>query len=264
MKKAFDILNENFSVWGVSPFTLYENILVECRAKSLIPQKAKSVITVLFPYYMGEEKYKNANVSRYACVCDYHGVAGKYLQKASAQLKESYPKNEFRFFVDNSPIPEVYSALKSGVGIKGKNGLLINEKYGSWIFIGEIVTDLDLGAEEKEIRFCIDCGKCRKACPTGVLKEEKFEPLKCLSSITQKKGEIEDEYQLLMRKLDLVWGCDECQKVCPYNINAEKTTIEEFINSFDPRVDFSTPIEGRAFAWRGEKVIKRNIKITEE
>ncbi len=263
MKKAINILNNNFLVWGVSPFKFYGDILVECRAKSLIPENAKTVITVLFPYYMGEEKYKNANISRYACVCDYHEVAQKYLEKACDELKEIYPENEFQSFADNSPIPEVYSALKSGVGIKGKNGLLINEKYGSWIFIGEIVTDLDFKAEEKEINFCIDCGKCKSACPTGVLKDENFNPEKCLSSITQKKGEIEPEYQALMKKLDIAWGCDECQKVCPYNINAEKTSIEEFINSFNSRVDADTSINGRAFAWRGERVIKRNIGITE-
>lgn len=264
MKRIEKILDKYFEVWGISPFEIYKDILVECRNKSRLPEKSKTVISVLFPYYMGESAYKNTNVSRYACVIDYHKVAEKYLYGACDELKKICPENEFVFFADNSPVPEVYACLKSGIGMKGRNGLLINEKYGSWVFIGEIVTDMDMSAEEKEIKFCPDCGKCKSACPTEVLKNDVFEPDKCLSSITQKKGEIEEEYKNLMRKLNIAWGCDECQKVCPYNINAERTHIKEFIDSFSPVVTKDTPIENRAFNWRGEKVIRRNLEITEK
>ena len=177
---------------------------------------------------------------------------------------EEYPGNQFVFFADNSPVPEVFAAAKSGLGMMGRNGLFINEKYGSWVFIGEILTDLDITCEDREIRSCPDCGRCRNACPTGVLKEEKFDPDKCLSHITQKKGEIPEEYKQMMKNLGCAWGCDECQKACPFNKKAEKTTIEEFISNFNPVVTRDTSIEGRAFEWRGEKVIKRNIEILEE
>lgn len=259
-----EILKKYCSCFGFCSFDLFRDKLIECRAKSRLPQNAKTVITFLFPYYLGEEAYENANVSRYAVVSDYHSVAEKYLSKIADELKENYPENEFIHFEDNSPIPEVYAALKSGLGMKGRNGLLINEKYGSWVFIGEIVTDLEIPCEEKEIKKCPDCGRCLDACPTGVLKMEKFDPDKCLSHITQKKGEIPEEYQALMKKFNCAWGCDECQTSCPYNINAEKTTLVEFIENAEARVTADTQIEGRAFAWRGEKVIKRNLTITDE
>lgn len=264
MEDIKNILGKYCEVYGFCSFEEIKEHLIDCRAKSRIPQNAKTVITILFPYYLGEEAYENLNVSRYAAVRDYHDVSSEYLLRISDALKEKYPENEFVFFADNSPIPEVYAAAKSGVGMKGKNGLLINEKYGSWIFIGEIVTDLYIPCENSKVRECPDCGKCREACPTGVLKEEKFDPDKCLSHITQKKGEIPEEYKTMMKNLGCAWGCDECQKACPYNINAEKTTLEEFIMSANPEISDDTGIEGRAFAWRGEKVIKRNLKVVSD
>ncbi len=261
MDKIEKIIKKYCEFFGFASFDIFKDRLINCRAKSRIPENTKTVITFLFPYYLGEDAYENLNVSRYAAVSDYHTVASKYLSLISENLKAEYPENEFVFFADNSPIPEVFAAAKSGLGMMGENGLFINEKYGSWVFIGEILTDLEIPCEEKEIKKCPDCGRCKEACPTGVLKEEKFDPDKCLSHITQKKGEIPEEYKQMMKKLGCAWGCDECQKVCPYNINAEKTTISEFIENFNPFVTEDMPIEGRAFAWRGEKVIKRNLRI---
>lgn len=259
-----DVLKKYFDVFGFCRFEIFEDKLIECKAKQRIPKNAKSVITVLFPYYLGEEAYKNANVSRYAAVSDYHSVAEKYFKRVTEELKRDYPEYEFVNFQDNSPIPEVYAALKSGLGMKGKNGLLINEKYGSWVFIGEIVTDLEIPCEDIEIKTCPDCGKCADACPTGVLKEAKFDREKCLSHITQKKGEIPEPYKALIKKHNCVWGCDECQKACPYNANAQITSIEEFVRGAVVNITSETPIEGRAFAWRGKKVIDRNLKVTQE
>ncbi|MBR3588466.1 MAG: DUF1730 domain-containing protein [Clostridia bacterium] len=264
MKNINNTIEKYCEFFGFSPFAIYKDKLLDCRGKSRIPENTKTVITLLFPYYLGEEAYENLNVSRYAAVSDYHTVAGKYLGIICEELKKEYPENEFVYFADNSPIPEVFAAVKSGLGVKGRNGLFINEKYGSWVFIGEIITDLFVPCEEKEITFCVDCRKCLDACPTGVLKDEVFDKEKCLSHISQKKGEIPEEYKEMMKRLNCAWGCDECQKACPYNINAEKTTIREFIESFNPVVTGDTSIEGRAFEWRGDKVIRRNIEVLEE
>lgn len=261
MEKTEKIIKNYCEFFGFSSFEIYKDRLIPCRAKERIPKNTKTVITFLFPYYLGEDAYEKLNVSRYAAVSDYHTVASGYLSLICDKLKEEYPENEFVFFADNSPVPEVFAAAKSGLGMIGKNGLFINEKYGSWVFIGEILTDLEIPTEEKEIRSCPDCGKCKEACPTGVLKEAKFDKEKCLSHISQKKGEIPEEYKEMMKRLNCAWGCDECQKACPYNIKAEKTTIKEFIESFNPKVTEETPIEGRAFEWRGEKVIKRNLQV---
>ncbi len=264
MEKIREIIGNYCEVFGFCSFDIIKDRLIDCRAKKRMPENAKTVITLLFPYYLGEESYENINVSRYAAVSDYHTVANRYLSVICEKLKEKYPENQFVFFADNSPVPEVFVAAKSGLGMMGKNGLFINEKYGSWVFIGEIITDLHIPAEDIEIKSCPDCGKCKEACPTGVLKEEKFNPDKCLSHITQKKGEIPEEYKKMMKNLGCAWGCDECQKSCPFNKRAEKTTIKEFVENFNPVVTKDTPIEGRAFEWRGEKVIKRNIEILED
>lgn len=264
MEKIREIIGNYCEIFGFCSFNVIKDRLIECRAKQRIPENAKTVITLLFPYYLGEEAYENINVSRYAAVSDYHTVANRYLSVICEKLNEEYPENQFAFFADNSPVPEVFAAAKSGLGMVGKNELFINEKYGSWVFIGEIITDLHIHTEDREIKGCPDCGKCKCACPTGVLKDEKFDPDKCLSHITQKKGEIPEEYKKMMKNLGCAWGCDECQKVCPFNERAEKTTIKEFTRNFNPVVTKDTPIEGRAFEWRGEKVIKRNIEILED
>ncbi len=264
MKNTERIIKKYCEFFGFAPYGIFEDKLLNCRGRSKIPENTKTVITVLFPYYLGEEAYESLNVSRYAAVSDYHVVAGKYLGLICEELKKEYPDNQFVYFADNSPVPEVFAAVKSGLGMKGRNGLFINEKYGSWVFIGEILTDLFIPCEGQEIKLCDNCGKCLDACPTGVLKEERFNPDRCLSHITQKKGEIPEEYKNMMKRLNCAWGCDECQKACPYNINAEKTTIREFIESFNPVVTSETSVEGRAFEWRGEKVIRRNIEVLEE
>lgn len=134
--------------------------LLECRAKARIPQRAKSVIVCLFPYHVAEPQRRN--ISRYAMVEDYHIVAGNMLKAACERLKSAFPENEFVFFTDNSPIREVSSAVRAGLGVLGKNGLLIHPKYGSFVFIGEIVTDLTVPGA-KANGMCIGCGRCAAA-----------------------------------------------------------------------------------------------------
>ena len=250
--------------YGFCDFEKVKPHLIECSAKRRIPQNAKTVISMVFPYLLGEELYENMNISRYAAVPDYHIVAGKYLEKICLELKEKFPKEEFEFFADNSPVNEVYTASLSGLGRVGRHGLLITPRYGSWVFIGEIVTTLKIEAEDREISRCENCGKCVEACPTGALDGENFEKSICLSEISQKKGDIDREYQLLMKKYGCAWGCDICQAVCPENVNTEKSKIPEFLEKFSPVAKEDTDIRGRAFSWRGEKVIKRNLKIINE
>ena len=113
----------------------------------------------MFPYYLGEEYYKNSNLSKYAVPDDYHKICGVYLEKAVSHLKEKYTEYSFEYFCDNSPINEVYAACLSGLGVKGENSLLINKTYGSFCFIGEIITDLDIPVEEKETETNTNTGE---------------------------------------------------------------------------------------------------------
>ncbi len=235
--------------------------LKNCRARARIPENAQSVIMYLFPYYLGEEYYAGSNISKYAVPEDYHNIAGEYLNKAAEELKKEYPQNTFVAFCDNSPIYEVESAVKCGLGVKGKNTLLINEAYGSFVFIGEIVTDLYISPSIPEDRTCLLCGLCEKNCPGGALGGYKVNAEKCLSNITQLKGELSAEQKNLIKESKCIWGCDKCQDICPMNKNIKKSPITEFYKTAKTCYSSGDNIESRAFNWRGEAVIKRNFEI---
>ena len=239
----------NIEFVGAISFSDVENHLIECNAKKRIPQKAKSVILCLFPYAVKKEKPQS--LSRYATLPDYHNVSLDILNKIIEKLKETYPENHFEAFADNSPIPEVAAAARANLGVKGENGLLINKKYGSFVFIGEIVTDLEIETTETEIKSCNKCEKCKQKCPVGLEKE------KCLSALSQKKGELTDAQAKLLRDNNILWGCDICANVCPQN-KFEITDIKEFIEGYKDSYCPDDSIEGRAYAWRGKKTIDRN------
>ncbi|MDD6478236.1 MAG: DUF1730 domain-containing protein [Oscillospiraceae bacterium] len=235
---------------GFCAFSQLEDKLIDCRAKNRIPQNAKTVITCLFPYKVREAAPQN--ISRYAAVPDYHKVCGEYLRRACAEVSKYIDGYQFDFFIDNSPIPEVYAAAISGLGVIGKNGLLINKKYGSFVFIGEIITDLDLRLDNKTPKNCKDCGICMSVCPKGILGD-------CLSNISQKKGELEAEELAALQKHNIVWGCDICSEVCPENKDAQITYIKEFIDGYRDKFCLGEDISGRAYEWRGEKPVMRNL-----
>ncbi len=242
--------------FGVCGFETVADKLFECRAKERLPKDPKSIICFVFPYKV--EEAPPENISRYAAVPDYHKVCGGLLETISKKLKSEYPDFEFCAFVDNSPIPEVRAAACAGLGVIGKNGLLITENYGSFVFIGEIVTDMPFETAKNMPQNCINCGACEKACPVMLQKG------KCLSALTQKKQPLADDEQQLIIKSGCIWGCDICQNVCPYNSKAQKSAIEAFYDGYRSRYEKGESISGRAFEWRGERVIKRNAELLEQ
>lgn len=225
----------------------------------------RSVIVYLLPYYTGE----TVNISRYAASLDYHLALRECADGLIRVLCEARPDMHAKGYGDHSPIDEVGAALISGLGIVGDNGLIINETYGSYVFIGDVITDIDpeeLGAvSPSEVRTCIHCGACRRACPTRILSAEGTD---CLSAITQRKGELTEEEAELMRKHNTVWGCDLCQSSCPYNRSPKITPITffhreritELTRDILDAMDKATFMK-RAFAWRGRKTVERNLDI---
>lgn len=232
-------------------FSEVEDRLLECAAKKRLPENAKTVIIFLFPYKVRSECPEK--ISRFAAVPDYHEVLGKYLNEAANRLKLEFPENEFSPFCDNSPIPEVFAASTAGLGLAGDNGLLITRKYGSFVFLGEIVTDLELPCYS-EYMGCTHCKHCKVACPVDLCKE------KCLSKLSQKKGELLPEEKNMLKRHGIVWGCDICGEVCPFNRYAQYTYIPEFESGYRNCYKKGENPEGRAYAWRG-KTIERNIMI---
>lgn len=238
--------------------------LLECRALSRIPQNAQTVVACGFPYYVGE--FPGRNLSRYAIVPDYHRVAGELLEGSCARLREAFP-GEFQWFVDNSPIREVDAACRAGIGVCGENGLLLNPVYGSWLFLGTIVTDFPAETTEVPPGRCIGCGACRRACPAGCLGKNGPDPARCLSGITQKKGDLTPEEIALVKKGGLLWGCDVCQEVCPYNRAPKITPIAAFRAEIHPilrREEMTKDIRARACGFRGPKPLLRNDELLQD
>lgn len=224
----------------------------------------RSVIMFLLPYYAGETE----NISRYAASLDYHMALDEINHGLSNVIHRILPECHTHGYGDHSPIDERHAALIGGLGVLGLNGLIINEKYGSYVFIGDLVTDIEpslLGAiAPREIERCEGCGICLASCPTGILRGEGND---CLSAITQRKGELSDEEVELMRKFNTVWGCDECQCHCPHNSDPEKTPIEFFyrqridcLRSTDLAAMDKPALRSRAFGWRGRRVVERNLE----
>ena len=250
---------EYFSVLRYSDCREINSAIME--REDFIP---KSVIMFVLPYYTGECE----NMSVYAASLDYHLAIREISAGVIALLKECFPDCRAKGYGDHSPIDERHAALISGLGISGESGLLINEKYGTYIFIGDVVTDVDpieLGCTEPcEIRRCIGCGICKAKCPSGILRREGDD---CLSAITQRKGELTDYEIDLMKRVNTVWGCDECQRYCPYNRDPVLTPISFFyvdrissLSSERLSQMSKSEFEKRAYAWRGRKTIERNLK----
>ncbi len=251
------LLQEMVPDSGVCPFAEIADSLLPCRAASRLPAGAKSVIMMIFPYRFPDSPGRD--LSRYACVPDYHLVAGEVLEAAAARCAEAFPDYQFVPFLDNSPIPEVKAAALAGLGVIGHNGLLIHPTFGSFVFLGELVTDLPLPATGDRIRHCDGCGNCAAACPGGCLPGG--DRARCISAISQKKGALTEEEIALLQKGGLVWGCDRCQEACPLN---RDVTIDPHpcFTDYTPRFDHNHPaFDTRAYAWRGKAVPQRNAAL---
>lgn len=264
MDRLKAIMNGVSPLWGICTFAPFRDYILPCRAASRIPEKTQSIIVALFPYYLGEDAYEESNISRYAVVPDYNDMARDILQNAAQQLTTLFPNECFATFCGSSPFPEVWLAVRAGLGTRGKNGLLLTEKYGSWVFIGEIATTMQLPYAEQELNLCDNCDLCICACPTGALQEDGFHADLCLSAITQQKQPLTQQQEEMIRKSGCAWGCDICQKACPKNYGAQKTELDWILNGVKMRAEHGDDLQGRAYGWRGSKVIERNLTILDE
>ncbi len=227
-----------------------------------------TVFMLAVPYFSHACEDENRCISAYAVSRDYHHFFAELYEELLPYLAEKFPSNHFAAFADHSPISELHAAARAGLGVIGKNGLLLTEKYGSYVFLGEVVTDIEIPCQVQNVKLCEDCGACANACPSVVTEKSV-----CLSALSQKKGELSEEEQKILLATNTVWGCDRCQECCPYNQRSKKAgsiyspipffnehtlpspTIEEIENMSDE--DFAQ----RAYSWRGREVILRNLRI---
>lgn len=250
--------NEKIEYFGVIPFSVCRVIKPELISRYMGDTEPKSVIMLLVPYYSGE--HEGRNVSLYAVPRDYHIYFKEMYSRVEKRLMETFAGHTFKGFADHSPIAETYPASMAGLGVIGDMYQLINEKYGSHVFIGEIFTDLEFGSYDTvEPKFCDHCGACVDACPS---KKE------CLSGITQKKGELTESEKALIISAGTVWGCDVCRTVCPMNDNVSLTPISFFKEELTERIDAELirsmdkeTFGQRAYSWRGKSTVIRNIML---
>ena len=253
--------------WGcVSVDRLRARMTAEAREKTA---QLHSLLCFAFPY--GPAEPASGLLSLYARGQDYHRVLEGRLTPLAEALSEQFPGSSFRFFADVSPFPEVYAAALAGLGKLGQNGLLIVPGAGSFVFLGFLATDAHLPETGGKIVPCSGCGACKKACPGGALGTC-FAESRCLSALTQKRGELTAEQAALIKTGGMLWGCDRCQLACPENRHRTVPPLPEFVPLPDPTEEdlqlsdraFRKAFAGRAFTWRGVQPLRRNCEILKE
>jgi len=230
------------------------------RPAELVPGTVR-VISARMDYLTAEAKPavdlmadpESALVSRYALGRDYHKVLRKRLQKLAERISDETGPFGYRAFVDSAPVLEKALAEKAGLGWIGKHSNLLNLRAGSWFFLGEIYTDLPLPMDIPAENHCGDCVRCLAACPTGaIVGPYQVDARKCISYLTiELKGPIPEPLRPLMG--NRIFGCDDCQLVCPWNRFAKMSEEPDFL----PRNGLDAESLVQIFGWSEAEFLER-------
>ncbi|MFZ7134150.1 MAG: tRNA epoxyqueuosine(34) reductase QueG [Eubacteriales bacterium] len=258
----------------ISPFT--KGDVESLTQPRLVWDKVESIISIGISYYTMEESKNGRDalgeIARVAWGEDYHHVLLKFMKAFMLDLGQYYPNLQYQCYVDNAPLLDRAVAYRSGLGFYGKNNFIIHPYYGSYIFLGHILINERLEENNASIQnACGHCNRCIEVCPTKALQEYDLNANKCISYLTQKK-ELLNRWE---RKAigHHIYGCDCCQRVCPYNQNAILSHHEEFkpIQWLSmPSLEFIIHMSNKEFeqtyaktsaGWRGKKLLQRNAII---
>ncbi len=194
---------------------------------------ARSLISVAVNYYTSHQHSDDseiAKISRYGWGRDYHKVMGKKLKALSNWLQEQGEDIHTRYYADTGPIQDKVWAQRAGLGWIGKNGNLITRDYGSWVFLGEILTNLELTPDKPHSSHCGTCKRCLEACPTNAIaKPFVVDANRCIAYHTIENREAALPDAIAEKLSGWVAGCDICQDVCPWNQRfSQETDIADF------------------------------------
>jgi epoxyqueuosine reductase len=208
--------------------------MMRARPAELLPGTMR-VISVRMDYLPTNAKFaanlkdpSQAYISRYALGRDYHKLVRNQLKKLGQRIEQEVEKLGYRPFVDSAPILERPLAEKAGLGWTGKHSLIINQNAGSWFFLGELLVDLPLPVDTPASNECGKCRACITSCPTGaIVTDGVVDARKCISYLTiEYDGIIPEEFRSAIG--NRIYGCDDCQLVCPWNRFSEITQNPDF------------------------------------
>lgn len=245
---------------------------------SLLPG-ARSIISIAVAYPsrlkdapISEPGARRGILSRSAWGEDYHVALRRRMERLAKWIRERVPEVRLLSMVDTGALSDRAVAERAGIGWSGKNCSVISPELGSWIYLGEMITDLPLPADASMEDGCGDCTRCIDACPTGALVGPgQLNAQRCISYVTQTKGVVSEE--MMLKIGNRLYGCDTCQIVCPVNRGIDYRHHGELIP--DPEVakpllapilkmgnrEFKAKFGASAAAWRGRKPIQRNALI---
>ncbi|MEF9935331.1 MAG: tRNA epoxyqueuosine(34) reductase QueG [Clostridium sp.] len=232
-------------------------------------ERPRTFISIGIGYKVNEVSTIKPYFSKYTLGIDYHRIINEKLKLISDYIKEEFD-GECLQFCDTSKLHDKEIAIKCGIGFQGKNTNIITRNHGSFVFLGEILTNIYLESDEIQDNKCGDCRRCIDACPVNAIGEKGLDGKKCLSYITQKKVLDDGDENSLSKR---IFGCDTCQDVCPYNKNIELSNTPEFepmeylvnidyneILSISNK-EFKEKYTRHSLGWRGKFIIQRNVII---
>ena len=244
----------------------------------LLPE-AQSIISIAIAYPSrmkdaprSTKEERRGLFARASWGIDYHVVLRDRLEKLAAFIQEKVPEVSNKVMVDTGELSDRAVAERAGIGFSGKNTSIITPEFGSFVYLGEMITNIPFVPDDPIQDSCGDCTKCMDACPTGALVEGgRLNAQRCIAFLTQTKDFLPDEFRTKLG--NRLYGCDTCQQVCPRNKGIDSHIHPEFEPEHDlakPKLEPMLRISNRSFkekfghmsgSWRGKKPLQRNALI---
>ena len=255
----------------------FEHKNIEERIKpklSLASAKTIISIAVAYPHKLKQQPqktaYKRGKFTPNSWGLDYHYVLQDKLDRLAKGIEELTADFEYKGMVDTGALVDTAVAQRAGIGFIGKNGLVISKEFGSYMFLGELITNLDIEPDQPVDYGCGDCNRCVTACPTSCLiGDGSMNAKRCLSFQTQDKGVMDLEFRKKIKTV--IYGCDICQICCPYNKGLDNPLATEIDPDLShpellPFLELSNGQLKEKFghvagSWRGKNILQRNAII---